>query len=399
MAERKERPSELSDNAFGKLVKSYREQRGWSQGELAERWGHSREYVSMVERGKRKVDSTAQIVRLADILDIPSEKLEAIGRGIPTRKMKPQSPAQSDNALLQMLLAPGRDMVRLSWLAWYADAAPDIEDHLHSLVLNLDQALTLYRGEFVKPAQQLLAYAHQMLGKIAFDRLDYAAAGGHFSEMVDLGQELNDADMIAVGMVHQGSLLRKRGRYETAFRCFEAARPFSEIASPSIQGLRYLFMARGYYDSGDEQQFLRTINSALDIAAHTKDTMSSLANQFSLDDVLCEQASGFSELWKPEKALEIYKETDRTRPFRPLREQGSYIINKAQAYLHLGDVEQGIQHALKGIELASEYRSKRQILWLDKTYNRLRVTPLGKDKRLYPLRDALREAQRAQADW
>ena len=35
-----------------------------------------------------------------------------------------------------------------------------------------------------------------------------------------------------------------------------------------------------------------------------KDTITSLANDFSLDEVLQEQASGFTELWKSEKAKE-----------------------------------------------------------------------------------------------
>lgn len=61
---------------------------------------------------------------------------------------------------------------------WYVH----MEDHLRKLSVNLDIALTSYRGEFVKPAQQLLAYTHQMQGKMAFDALDYAAAS-HFSEM------------------------------------------------------------------------------------------------------------------------------------------------------------------------------------------------------------------------
>jgi hypothetical protein len=38
---------ELNSNEFGKLVKSFRLQRGWSQGELANKWGHSREYISL----------------------------------------------------------------------------------------------------------------------------------------------------------------------------------------------------------------------------------------------------------------------------------------------------------------------------------------------------------------
>ena len=61
----------LKKNEFGGLVKAYRQQRGWTQEELAERWGHARAYVSQIERGQRKLSSTAQVVRLADILDIP----------------------------------------------------------------------------------------------------------------------------------------------------------------------------------------------------------------------------------------------------------------------------------------------------------------------------------------
>lgn len=389
----------LSKNEFGELVKAYRKQRGWTQGELAERWGHSRGYVAQIERGQRKLDSASQLVRLADILDIPAEKLEAIGRGIPARQTQTPTTQQADNAIFAMLLAPGRDMVRLSYLVWQADQHPVIEENLRQLVFRLDMALTSYGGEFRKPAQQLLAYAHQMQGKIALDHLNFAAASGHFSEMVALGQELNDADIIATGMVQQGSLLRKRGRFEAAFRCFEAAKPFADVASASIQGMRAMLMARGYYDFGDEQGFLRAIDSALKIALDMKDSIDSLANEFTLDDVLCEQACGFNELWKPEKALEIYQETDRLRPSRLLREQGSYIINKAQAYLHLGDLDQGIKLALKGIRLASAYKSRRHILWLDKTYQRLRTLPIGQDKRLNTLHEALIESQRQQMDW
>jgi transcriptional regulator with XRE-family HTH domain len=101
----------LTRNEFGELVKGYRKQRGWTQEQLAERWGHSRGYVSQIEAGSRKLDSTLQLVRLADILDIPQEKLEAIGRGIPARKIQVEEPQQVDSAILQMLLAPGRDMV------------------------------------------------------------------------------------------------------------------------------------------------------------------------------------------------------------------------------------------------------------------------------------------------
>jgi transcriptional regulator with XRE-family HTH domain len=384
----------LNRNAFGQLVRFYREQRGWSQEELAERWGYTRNYISLIERGQRKLDSPTQVMRLADILGIPEEKLEAIGRGIPRRKVDIQAPQEADNAILQMLLAPGRDMVQLSYMLWIADQAPILEEKLQELTITLDQALISYHGEFLKPAQQLLAYTHQMRGRIAFDRLDFAAAAGNFSEMIELGQELNDPDIITIGMVYQGSLLRKRGRFETALRCYKAAEPFAKAATDATRGIYHVNFSTVYADSGREKSFLEEIDAALEIAKDMKDTITGLANDFSLDDVLWAQAGGFSELWKPADALQIYDQTDKLRPFRPLRELGAYTIDKGEVYLKLGDLDQGIGLSLKGIQLATEYQSKRHIGWVEKTYNRLRVLPMGNDKKLDVLREAVIDAKR-----
>ncbi|HLG61519.1 MAG TPA: helix-turn-helix transcriptional regulator [Ktedonosporobacter sp.] len=383
----------LNSNAFGQLVRSYRQQRGWTQEELGERWGYTRAYVSQIEQGKRKLDSMTQVLRLADILDIPQEKLEEIGRGIPKRSIEVQKPEQADSAILQMLLAPGRDMVQLSYMLWIADQAPILEEKLQELTIALDQALISYHGEFLKPAQQLLAYTHQMRGRMAFDRLDFAAASGHFSEMVDLGQELNDPDIITTGIVYQGSLLRKRGRFETSIRYYEKAKPYADAASEAVRGIYHVNLSTVHADSGNEKPFLHEIDAALEIAKDMKDSITGLANDFSLDDVLWAQAGGFAELWKPEEALKVYEQTDKLRPFRPLRELGAYTIDKGEAYLRLGDLDQGIVLSLKGIQLATEYQSKRHIGWVEKTYNRLRVLPIGKEKKLDVLRDAIREAK------
>jgi transcriptional regulator with XRE-family HTH domain len=391
----------MDNNEFGKLVQAYRRQRGWTQAELAERWGHTSGYVSQIERGIRKLDSASQVVRLADILDIPQEKLEAIGRGIPQRKIQVQSPAQADSAILQMLLAPGKDMVRLAWLAWYADSAPSIEENLLYLRNNLDFALTTYRGEFISHTQQLLSYIHQMLGKIAQDRLDYTAAGAHFSEMVDLGHELNDADIITTGMTHQGDVLRKRGRYESSLRCFEAAQPFAAISTQGVQGRHLMIMARAYSVQGNEVKFRAASDGAIVISSDIKDTLDNLANEFSLVDALQEQAQGFTTLWKPEKALEIYKETDRLRPPRArlLRDKSSYAIVKAQAYAYLGDLDKGLKYSLDGLQLASQCRSKRYVERLETMYNRLRVTKMSEDQRIKEIGAALQDKQKEKASW
>ncbi len=386
----------LNKNAFGELVRAYRKQRGWTQEELAERWGYTRGYVSLIEAGKKKLDSVAKVVRLADILDIPQEKLEAIGRGIPTRQIKATSTKEADNALLQMLLEPGENMVKLAYMVWLADQNQSIEDNLRDWTLKLEQALTAYSGEFVKPAQKLLAYAHLMRGRMAFDRLDFAAASGHFSETADLGRELNDADTIALGMSYQADVLRKRGRYETALRCFDSVKPYVNVSSLDVQGKHYAQVARAHYLFGNEQGFLKTIDSALEIADQMK---GSVMNLFSLDEALCEQAAGYTRLEQPEKAIEIFKGTDKLRPFRPLRELGSYTLEKSIAHLYAGDLDKGIEFTIRGLQLVVEYRSKRHIRRMEVTYNRLRLIPIGKDKRLDAMHNAILKAQKKQEDW
>ena len=56
---------------FGGLVRTFREQRGWTQQRLADHWGFTREYVSQIERGKRKLYGEQSVIRLAEILEIP----------------------------------------------------------------------------------------------------------------------------------------------------------------------------------------------------------------------------------------------------------------------------------------------------------------------------------------
>lgn len=385
----------MPDNTFGNLIRAYRKQRQWTQAQLADRWGYTSEYVSQVETGKRKLDSMRQVASLANILDIPQEKLEAIGRGIPERK-KPAKPGETDNKVLQMLLTPGRDMVRMSWIVWQGDQHPAIENNLQNVIIGLEAALLSYHGEFVKPAQQLLAYAHQMKGKMALERLDYAAGAGHFSEMIDLGERLNDSEIIAVGLIQQADLLRKRGRYEMALKCFEKASAYIDVSALSIQGMKQVLMSRAYYIIGLSDEFNRSIDNAFSVISNIREeTIDNIANRVTLLDILEEQAAGHTTLWKPEKAIAIYEKIDRS--FRPLRNQGSYLIDKAQAYFTLGEYRLAEDLAEQGIKLAETYRSKRHIARLEATYTRLLNTPLGKGKRLRGLRNLLVDVD--QSSW
>ena len=59
---------------FGKALRALREERGYSQEELAERAGLHRNYVGGVERGERNV-ALENIVKLAGALSIRTRDL------------------------------------------------------------------------------------------------------------------------------------------------------------------------------------------------------------------------------------------------------------------------------------------------------------------------------------
>jgi transcriptional regulator with XRE-family HTH domain len=67
-------PKTSTKTVFGKTVRSIREERGYSQEELAERAGLHRNYVGGVERGERNV-ALENIVKLAGALAIRTKDL------------------------------------------------------------------------------------------------------------------------------------------------------------------------------------------------------------------------------------------------------------------------------------------------------------------------------------
>src|SRR2546428_5972553 len=108
-----------SSPTFGDLVRTFRERRGWTQQRLADHWGFTREYVSQIERGKRKLYGERSVMRLAEILEIPLERLQEVGKYVPHQARVAGRPDEADDALIQALLEPSRVTVRLAWLVWY----------------------------------------------------------------------------------------------------------------------------------------------------------------------------------------------------------------------------------------------------------------------------------------
>jgi transcriptional regulator with XRE-family HTH domain len=372
----------MDDNAFGKLVRVYRQQHGWKQDELAERWGFTREYVSQIERGKRKLDRPEQVTHLANILGISEEQLAQVGKGIPPKQpIGAQHGSKNDDLLLEALLEPAHTTVKLSWFLWQGNGMqPNLTRNLHDLERRLNGALDLYRGQFRQPALRILASVHELLGKQAIERTATQEAITRFQEMYDIAEELGDADLLTLAMIHQAGMLRRKGRFEASFQRLEAAEKRVRGTSRWLQGHLWKTLARNFYVYGDEQGFLHSIDLAESFAENMEATVDTMTNGFDKLSVLQERAQGYTVLWRPEKALVIYEQTDKLRPFRPLHEQSSYHIVKAQAYCYSGNLQTGIEHALTGLRIAENLGSTRYVVRLQQMSDRLSARPIGKER-------------------
>jgi tetratricopeptide (TPR) repeat protein len=273
----------------------------------------------------------------------------------------------------------------MSWLIWQGDGGiVDVETSLQDLVTRLDGVLASYKGQFAKPALRIQAYAHEMLGKFAIEHVKTKDAIVHFQEMYDIAEELDDSNLLALSLIHQAEMLRRQHRFQASFRRMETAEQYiqqnADDVSKYIQGMLWKAYSITYFNYNDERGFLRAIDRATALAEQAEATIDTLNGEVDIVDILQTRAHGYTQLWKPEKALEIYQKTDTLRPFRPLRDLSSYHIIKAQAYCYMGDFATGTDHAIKGMELAESFHSIRYVIRLQQMSDRLSVTALGKER-------------------
>jgi len=298
----------------------------------------------------------------------------------------------SDDALVEALLEPAGATIKLSWLVWLGNADATVVDRVAALVGKLKDFTSSQRGNLREPALRLLGAAHEMLGKVAFDQLDYPAAYAHFLQMEQLGEAVSDADLRTLAAIHQGDLLRRRGEYELAVRRLEAAAPGSGAVAGVVEGVRQQTLARAHAEYGQREAFLQAIDAADGQARQRSTETVDWGNEFTLTAVRHERAHGHTLLWEPELALDIYAATElELRPVS-LRDIGNFTILKAQAHAYAGNIDVGVDLAIDGLEFARRYGSARHMSRVQRMYDRLSGTPVGTSARMRDLADALRAA-------
>jgi transcriptional regulator with XRE-family HTH domain len=373
------------------LLRQAREARNLTQDEVAEelvRLGAKGATGGLVSKWERGICRPNRFHRrlLCECFAATPEEL-----GLRTGVTRPGSTVPEE-ALVEAFLEPAGATIKLSWLVWYGNADTTVIDRVAALIPTLTDFTATHAGSLRQPALQLLATAHEMLGKVAFDGLDYPGAYAHFLEMEQLGGAAGDSDLRALAAVHQGDLLRRRGDYELAVQRLKTAVPVGRDAAGHIEGVRQQALARAHAEHGQRDAFLQAIEAAEAHASQLSPETADWGNQFSLTNVRNERAHGHTLLWEPEVALRIYLATEPEMHPVSLRDIGNYTILKAQAHAYAGDLDVGVDLAIEGLEFARRYRSARHATRVQRMHDRLSGTPIGTSARLRDLADALRAA-------
>jgi len=225
------------------LLRQARERRNLTQDEVADgliQLGAMGATGGLVSKWERGVCRPSRFHRrlLCRFFDATLEQL-----GLDAGVSSGRGPEESIRATL---LEPARASVKLSWLVWSGTGNAAVVDRVTRLIDQLSETVTNYGGNLRQPSLELLACGYEMLGKVAFDRLDHGTAYGHFLEMQQLGEALDDADILELAAVHQRDLLRRRGEYELAVQRLRSAASYAPRATGAVEGLRPQTLARAH---------------------------------------------------------------------------------------------------------------------------------------------------------
>lgn len=371
------------------LLRQARERRNLTQDEVADgliQLGAKGATGGLVSKWERGMCRPSRFYRrlLCRFFDATLEEL-----GLATDMPSGQVP---EDVVRATLLEPARAGVRLSWLVWYGTGDAAVVDRITRLMDQLNEVATNQQASLRQPAMQLLACGQEMLGKVAFDRLDHGTAFGHFLEMQQLGEALDDVDILELAAVHQGDLLRRRGEYELTVQRLKSVVSYAQQAALAVEGLRLQTLARAHAERGDKDGFAEAIEQAEAAARELEPGAEEWGSEFNLMGVLHEKAHGHTLLWEPERALDIYADTEPAFRTASLRDLGNLTILKAQAHAYADNVDVGVWLGIEGLTFARRYDSPRHVSRVQRMYDRLRGTPIGSSSRMHDLAEALRAA-------
>jgi len=223
----------------GAILLSYRRVGGLTQQQLADLLGFDRTYISMIERGRRRITDRGTLRHISSTLDVPPHVLGITG---------------PDDADFSAMLAFGDSVIRLADIARHGGRAAEAAGELWPLITRLEARIAAGHAE--PEAVRLLVQARVSFGVTLGHLLpeeQMATAARWTGRALRLAWDLGDRTLLASVLRMHGNELRKAGHAAAAMTRLRQSLQLND--HPGHRGAALVLLARAAAESGQADLF------------------------------------------------------------------------------------------------------------------------------------------------
>lgn len=306
----------------------------------------------------------------------------------------PELPVNVSAAYTGLDLEVAENVISMGYTSWIASRPDDALKAVQSIMPLLE---TLQRraprAAHARQGKHLLVRGHELLGALALDQLENDTAIAQFRRALTISEELRDTNLIVAHMTELGDSYRRKGDKETALDLMEGALARAQGIERATRGYVLEMLAYTYADTGDEANFSRHINEAVDLLGHSGEGDGAGKRDFVPFEVMEIYGKVMRDFGHPTEALTYLEQAEdalASRPYMP-RWQAVLTISKAQALCDAGELEAGVDFAIKGLTLAHSCQSPRQMNRVRKLMRKLDASLTAHAPALVPLREVVQD--------
>src|SRR6266568_3252840 len=176
-------------------------------------------------------------------------------------------------------------------------------------------------------------------------------AASYFEEMLRVARKLNDGPSAVIALTYQGDMYRRHGNLKEAMH-------YLKIAYTTQHGNCAQLLGRLYSQTNDEENFVRVMKEAEQIAATLDPSHTSLHGQYSLGTVYIDYCKHYNRLGETRKALDYFTRAEKSLPKTP---HWCTLLTATHGLLLVrsGNIEQGMPYVIEAVKLATDHGNYR----------------------------------------
>jgi transcriptional regulator with XRE-family HTH domain len=342
---------------YGKTIREHRLLSGLTLSQLASQWpskelGVTARYVSDIERGVKNIGDTQVLRELARILDIPLWRL-GLSEYNPFQETGGTSMFFDRDSL--------EELIQDTWyirLSMPVNVTEEKVKKLSDIFTKLVEINPLLKQN--KDFLRLYAQIIRLQAIMCVEKKQYDKALQLYHKMLGIANEIQDSVTLALAYSRIGVELLRQDELKNALIYLEKATDVSFLTGKELAGLCFAMLARGYAQVGDEKQFERAINTAINFA-YSMQEKPLVTQEFvfhSYSGILEEKSNGLILLQQGKKAIDMLPDIEKHIGLENHAYLNMWIpLDYAQAHMLQGEIEESIKQLRQFYENIKGHKS------------------------------------------